>query len=259
MAEIATSVLIGSFELASNATVTIAGTDRTIPAGDWYLWDDGSAYCLLTKLQTEIAAVRPGSTVKLCKDRKVRITFNGVSTTLVIPDAIADELGFTSSPYAGATSRTAEAISRLLWVPSWPETTQGHPIGSAGRKVYDRVATSSPTGLTYDVTTHHHQTLAGWRWSAVPQARAWTPAEAPGEFVRFFNEVIVPGHRFKLYTGDEATADEASTAELVLPDALGPYWVPDPPFDWYERFVSVSDSLGANIEFEASLTAEFTS
>lgn len=258
MAEIATSILIGSFSLASAATVTVAGTDRTIPAGDWYLWDNGSAYCLLTKLQTEIAAVRAGSTVKLCKDRKVRIDFNGVSTTLVIPDAIADELGFTGSPYAGATSRTAEAVSRLLWVPGWPETTEGHPIGTPGRKVFGRIATASPTGQTYDVTTHYDQTLARWRWRAVPQARAWTTARAGGEFVRFFDEVICTGDRFKFYSGDTAVADEASTAELSLPTALGPYFVPDPTYDWYERFVAQTDSLGANIEIAANVTSEFS-
>lgn len=252
MAEISTSHLSGSFQLASNATITVNGTDRTIPAGYYYLPD------LLSTVQTQIAAVIAGSTAKLLKNRKVKLDFNGTPATLVIPDSLAEELGFTSSPYGSAASRTAENVSRLWWSPGWPETTDLSPIGVAGRKVYDRVMTSSPTGLTFDVTVHHSQTLLDMRWFAVAQERVWTTDQSPGEFYRFFDEVIVPGYRFKLYSGLEATEDESSTDEMVLPTALGPYVVPDPNFDWYQRFNPNSDSLGANIEIKALKTSEYS-
>ena len=251
MAEIATSHLSGSFRLASNATVTIGGTPRTIAAGHYYLPD------LLSALQTEVVAVVPGSTVKLLKNRKVHIDFNGSSTTLAIPASLAEELGFTSSPYAGATSRTAENVSRLWWSPGWPETTELSPVGLAGRKVYDRVMTSSPTGLTFDVTTHHSQTLLDMRWFAVPQDRVWTTAENPWEYASFFDQVIVQGYRFKLYSGLSATEDPNSTDEMVLPTALGPYVVPEPNYEWYQRFNQNSDALGANIEIRALKTSEY--
>lgn len=246
---------VASFALASSATVTIGGTDRTIPAGSWYLRDEDSAQSLIDKLQTEIAAVVAGSTVRVLRNRKVHIDFNGSSPTLAIPSSLAEVLGFTSSPYAGATSRTAENVSRLLWSPGWPETASKSPSGNPGRKVYDRVMTASASGLSFDVTVHSSTTLLDLSWQAVRQERAWTSAEGPGEFVDFFDRVIVTGDRFRLYA--DVLEDDASSAEVTWTTARGPYVVPDPDYDWYRRFVATSDSLGANIEIRAMKTSDF--
>lgn len=249
------SVLIGSFELVDDALILVAGQAHFIPAGYWYLYDADPTISLITKLQTEIAEEVPGATVYVRKDRKVHINFNGVATPISIAAAVAAHLGFTGSPYASATSRTAERVSDLLWSPGWPETTTNSPVGVAGRKVYDRIFTSSPTGQTFNVTVHHSQTHIDLSWSAVRQDRAWTVAELPGEYVQFFEDIIVPGRRMKLYP--LVLEDETSSAAWTWTTALGPYVIPDPNYDWYERFVATSDSLGANIDMKAMLTSEY--
>lgn len=253
---VSSSWLVGSFNLAANATVTVNATNKTVLAGDYYLRDATAGLSLIAALQTEIAAVVAGSTVYIGQDRKVRIDFNGNATTIAIASTLRAVLGFTQASYGPVTSVTAENVSPLLWSPGWPETTKGSPVGVTGHKVYDRIMTSSPTGLTFDVTLHHSTTMVEWSWFAVRQDRAWTTTGADGEYVVFFDEVIVAGYRFKLYSN--VTEDDASSTAVTWPTALGPYVVPEPDYEWYQRFVPNSDSLGANISIEAMLTSEYT-
>lgn len=255
MAAITTSWMMGSFYLAANATIVVGGNNVVIPAGYYYGYD-ATTNSLVTTIQTGIAAVYAGSTVAFLKNRKIKCDFNGNSVTLVIPTALQEVLGFTSSPYGAATSRTAENVSTLLWSAATPETTTYSPVGVAGRKVHDRVMKASPTGLSFKVTRHSSTTLADWNWFAVPQARGWTPSEAPGEYTVFFEGVIVPGLRMKLYS--QMTEDDDSTDPVTWVDPLGPYTVPRPNYDWYVRFVNNTDSVGSNIEIKAMLTSEYS-
>ena len=251
------SWLIGSITLSSAATLTIDGNDQDVAAGSYYLYDPTASLSLIKQVENAIAAVVAGSTVYIGRDRKVRIDFNGNSTTIDIPLAIRAALGFTQSSYAAATSRTAERVSTLLWSPGWPETPIGAPVGTAGRVVYDRVMTASPTGQTFTVTLHHSSTLVSWNWLAVRQDRAWTTSALPGEYVDFFDRIIVRGKRMKLYSN--MSEDDASSTAVTWVSPLGPYIVPEPDWEWYRRFNPNSDSIGANISIEdALLTSEYT-
>ena len=243
------SWLVGSFNLAANATVTINGSDQVIAAGDYYLYDGTPGQSLIDALETAIATVIAGSTVVVRKNRKVHIDFNATSATLVIPAELAEPLGYTSSPYGSATTRTAENVSTLLWSPGWMGGPRFSPAGVTGRKHWDRVLTASPTGRSFNVTLHHSTTLIDLSWSAVRQERAWTTSESPGEYVQFFEDVLVPGYRFKLY--QEVDEDDSSSAAVTWPTGLGPYVVTKPNYDWYERFVDQTDTLGANISLKA--------
>lgn len=253
MADISSSWIIGSFVLAANATLTVNGNARTITAGTWYLRDATSTLSLITKVQTEIAAVVGGSTVVIGKDRKLRITSGGGALTLAVPSTLQAVLGLPASPTVG-TSIVADSVSTLLWSPGWPETPNGHPVESDGWDVYDRVMTASASGLTTNVTTHHSQRLASWSWFAVKQSRCWSSAKSPGEFVRFFADVLVPGYRFKLYS--DMSEDESSSSAVTWTTAYGPYVARDLEFRWYSRFEPTTDQLGSNINLDALKTAE---
>jgi hypothetical protein len=253
MAEITTSWLVGSFTLAANATLVVNGNNRTVNAGTYYLRDATNALSLIFEIQTEIAAVVPGSTVSICKDRKLRIVSGGAALTLTVPATLQAVLGLPGSPSVGTTV-TADSISTLLWSPGWPEATNGHPVDSDGVDIHDRIMTSSPSGQTVTVTRHHSQTIASWSWTAVPAARAWTSAEAAGEFVQFFDDVLIPGYRFKLYRN--ITEDSASTTAVTWVTSYGPYVMRDPDYQWYRRFNPASDDVGANIDLQGLKTSE---
>jgi hypothetical protein len=255
MTEISSTWVVGSFTLASNATLTVNGNARTVDAGTRYLYDATPSRSWISELQTEIAAVVPDSTVFIGKDRKLRIVSGGGALTLAVPVALQAITGLPASPTVGTTI-VADSISTLLWSPGWPETPNGHPVASDGWDVHDRIMTSSPSGLTVNVTTHHSQRLASWSWFAVKAARCWTSAKAPGEFVRFFDEVLVPGYRFKLYS--DMAEDESSSTAVTWVTAYGPYVARDLNYQWYSRFEPTTDQLGSNIDLDALKTAEIS-
>lgn len=248
------SWLVGSFQLVNDATITVNASDVVVSAGSYYLRDATDSLSLIKQVETAIASVVAGSTVYIGQDRKVRIDFDGNATNITIPSTLRAVLGFTQAGYGPVSLLVAERVSTLLWSPSWPETTEGSPVGVPGHKVYDRVMTSSPTGLTTNVTIHYSTTRVKLRWFAVPSDRAWTTDELPGEFNQFFNDIIVYGRNMKLYS--QMLEDEASGAAVSWTAGLGPYVDPDPDFAWYKRFVSNSDSLGANIEIDLQVTGE---
>lgn len=256
MAAITSSWLIGQITLSSSATIVVGGNNVVVPAGDYYLRDGTAGLSLINVIETGIAGVYTGSTVRILKNRRVKFDFNGNSVTLVIPVALQRALGFTGSPYGAATTRTAENPSYLLFSPAWPETTTFSPVGVAGRPVSDRVMKASATGQTFWVTKHSSTTMLDLSWFAVPQSRAWTTSETPGEYKVFFDEVIDAGRRFKLYSQMEEDEDDATAVSWTT--ALGPYVVPNPNYDWFVRFEPRTDSLGANIEIKAMKTGEIS-
>lgn len=261
MAAITTAWMLGSIRLSSSTSFTVSGVPCSIPAGYYYLWDADPDLSLLDRMVAAIEAAEmlgEGTvTIFVRRDRKVQLVYDeGESTiTLQLPAVLATAIGFETTEYGEATSFVGSAVPALLWSPAWPETTEGSPVGVAGHKIHDRVMTSSSTGLSANVTTHHYTKQVTVSWFAVQPDRAWTPAEAPGEFVDFFDRIIVPGLHMKLYSG--VTEDSASSTEVTWPTALGPYVVPDPPYDWYRRFRPNSDSVGANITFTMQITGEY--
>jgi len=236
--------LVGSIVLLEDVTVVVAGNNKTISAGTYYLYDAMLSRSLIGKLEAVIQTEVAGASVELLQNRKVRIDFDAVSTTIAIPADLQDVLGFTSSPYAGATSRTAEAVSTILWSGGYIARPANARVGAAGYRVTDRVLRTSPSGLTFYSTKHHTATRNSFSWNAVREDRAWPQNEAPGSYVIFEREVIEPRRRFKIYTVVE---DDASSSAASLGGVLGPYIAPNPDPQWYQRFVDNTDSCGANI------------
>lgn len=256
MAAIDTCWLVGSFTLAEDADVTVNGNDHTVSAGTYYLRDATNGNSLIYQLQTAIAAEVPGSTVHIGADRILRIVSGAGALTLAIPSELQAVTGLAASPSVGTTV-AADEPSTLLWSPGWPETSTGHPSGVTGRPVYDRVQTVSSTGLTTRTTLHHAQTLAEWSWFSVDQSRAWTTdGGEPGEFRRFWQDVLLPGENFKLYP--EISEDATVTTTVTWTTALGPYVasgpLPSPP---HKRKVANSDEW-VDIELSAHVVTEIS-
>jgi hypothetical protein len=254
MTEISSSWLVGSFVLASNATLVVNGNNRTVNAGTYYLRDATNSLSLIFEIQTEIAAEVPGSTVTIGKDRKLKITSGGAALTLGVPASLQEVLGLPASPTVGTTI-AASSVSTLLWSPGWPETPHDHPYGKDGVDIDDLVITSSPTGLTTYFTTHHTVTLAEWSWQHVKQSRAWM-SEVGGEYKVFFDDVLKVGRRFKLHSS--MAEDEASSSDVTWVTALGPYVARELDFRWYKRAIANTDSNGAGWTLSAMITAEIT-
>jgi len=249
------SCLIGSFKLNATASFSLNGTPRNVPAGPYYLRDAVGVLSLIDRVQVSLMFGAPAIVVYIGQDRRVRMDF-GEEVDITIPAALREVLGFTEASYAGVELLVAETVSTLLWSPGWPHTPRGAPVGVQGFKVHDRVMTASPTGGTYDVTLHHATVKNELSWRAVKQSRAWSPGltTVPGEYADFFERIIVHGWRLKLYTIDE---DEGSATAVTWGTGFGPYVVPDPEYQWYQRFVAQSDSLGANIDIAAIVTREY--
>lgn len=255
MTAIESSWLVGALRLDDDATIVVGGNNATVSAGTYYLRDATASLSLVDAVETAIAAHYAGSTVRVQRDRKVKIDLNGNSVTLVIPSALQAALGFTASPYGSATSRTAEAVSTLLWSPGWPETPVGHPVGTTGVETPNWVQTSSPSGLTTRTTTHGTSSrTTELRWSMVLQSRVWTTSDGePGEFRRWYREVLAPGRRWKLYSG--ITEDDASTTAVTWTTALGPYVLRDPEWSWFNRAIANTDRA-SNIALKGTLVSE---
>lgn len=255
MTAISTSWLVGEIVLASDATITINGSDRTVSAGRYMLRDATTAISLIDAVQTAIADVVASSTVRVCADRLIRIVSGGAALTLTIPSSLQAALGLPGSPTVGTTV-TASSVSNLLWSPGWPETPINHPTHAEGFTSTDRVVSVSPTGQTANGVLHHTQTLASWAWSAVRPERTWTASEAGGEFVRFRADVLEPLYRFALYT--DVSEDSASTSAVTWPTAKGPYIARELPDEWYIRTVAATDSVGAELSLTAIKTSTIT-
>jgi hypothetical protein len=256
MTAINTTWLIGSFVLASNATIVINGNNAVISADTYYLRHATAGLSLIAAMQTVMQAHVASVSVFIGKDRKLRITA-AVNLTLTIPATLQAVTGLAASPTVGTTV-SATNVSTLLWSPGWPETALGMPSGVTGRRIYDRRQTTSPSGLTTRTTTHHYQTLARWQWFQVRQARAWTTdAGEPGEYHRFWLDVLNPGRRFQMYPGESLTEDDAVTTTQTWPTALGPYVARDLDSEWFKRSNAVMDDL-VDIELLAHVVTEAT-
>jgi hypothetical protein len=248
-----TNWLVGSVRLASNATLVVNASNRTVDAGTYYLRDATSSLSLIAELQTEIAAVVPGSTVYISRDRKLRISSGGGALTLTVPAALQAVTGLPGSP-TPSTLIVADAPSTLLWSPTWRGTPQGVPLGVDAREIDDAVQTISPTGATVRTTVHATQSVNAWAWPAVPQERVWTTGELGGEFVRFAEDVLRTGRRWKFY--DSIDEDDASATAVTWTTAQGPYITPiRDAVDWYKRMVATLDTW-ANITINGVLTSE---
>lgn len=257
MVAIEAAWLVGSATTSSSATIVVGGNNVVISAGTRYLEDASSSLSWIDTIETGIAGVYAGSTVRVLQSGLVKIDLNGNSATLTIPAALQQILGFTSSPYGAATTHTAEVSSTLLWRPGWPETTIGHPVGTEGYEVPNWEQTASASGQTVRTTEHGTAAkLTELFFAQVQRARVWTTDDGqPGEYRRWWREVLKPGYRWKLYSG--ITEDSASTSAVTWTTAQGPYKVRELDPKWWNRAIQQVDSH-TNITIKGTLTAEIS-
>ena len=248
-----TDVLVGSFDLEANATVVINGNNAVIAAGTYYLHDATAANSLIATLQTALQVHVASAQVRVLGSLVVQITA-AAALTLSIPVSLRAVLGLPASPTVGTT--ITGTAPTLLWSASWPGTPIEHPRGVAARPEWDRVVTSSPDGLTTKTTIHGYAQVSGWRWMMVPQARVWSAGSgvfgAAGEFARFAADVLVPGHRFKVYQD----AQEGDPSPISWPSTVyGPYRARDWASEWWSREIPSLDTWSP-IEMRAVVVRE---
>lgn len=246
-----TDWLIGSVEL-DEQEITINGSPVVIGAGTYYLRDATAGLSLIGVVESALASIVATATVRILGTRRIQIAAD-VALTLTIPADLQPLLGLVGSPTVGTTV-TAAIASTLLWSPSWRGAPKDHPLGALGRREYDREQTSSPDGRTTYTTIHGFAELSGWSWSWVPKARIWTGTTSlgePGEFARFFNDVLIRGHRFKIYV-----VTEGSGAAVTWPStSLGPYKGRDLSSAWWSRSIEGADTWSP-VEFAALVVDE---
>jgi hypothetical protein len=254
MSDTTTNWLVGYVTFTSSQTATINGNNVVIPAGTYPLRHATAALGLVGLLQTGFAAVVGGTTVVVCKDRKVRVISGAGALTLTFPAALQLALGMSGAPTVGTTV-AAVNVSNLLWSPGWRGRPLESPMGIVGRKVHDAVQTVSPTGETAYTTRHHTQVLQGWAWQFVVQARMWTSDDGlPGQFARFYTDVLSAGCRFAFY--ETVSEDDTSTTAVTWSTRLGLYRMRLLEGDeWYKRAVEQLDTW-AHLSIEAFQTAE---
>jgi hypothetical protein len=258
MTAVPSSWLVGTITLTSSETIVVDGVNNAvIPAGTYYYYDATASLSLFDEI---LAAVTPHMTtpaIFVGQDRKLRVTA-GASFTWTIPAALQGALGFGAS-IPSTTSATATDVSELLWSPGWPATTIGHPADTTGWKRSERVHLGSASGLTQDTTIHGTAAVfTGLSWAFVLRERAWAEGSdtgEPGDYKRFFDQVLDPGHRWKRYK--VLAEDEASSSAVVWPVGFGPYKARDLDNEFWSRSIPTVDRF-TDIRLDGMVTAEIS-
>lgn len=253
------SWIIGAVTLATDASITVGGTPVTVPAGEYYLDDPTTALSLIEEVLTAVTPEMTAPAIFIARDRKIRITDSASFTWTAIDSRLQDLLGIGAT-VGPTTSHTATEISTHLWSPAYCATTTGHPSGTTGWERPQRAHTVSLSGLTQRTTVHGtSQKIAQLSWSQVLRARAWTEGYddgRPGDFRRFWREVLKPGERWKWYENVTESATTDATA-AVLASPLGPYTARELAEDWWLRSVANTDTH-TDISLEGLLRSEIT-
>lgn len=234
-----TSWLIGATNFGSAQTFTINGTGYQVDAGDYYLRDATASRSLLD--QVEAAMIAEGlanASVFLDQSGYVHLKSDDSFAVVWTGTDLRNALGWTGN-IASTTDATAPRHSPLWWSPGWPETPTKTPVGAESYPVPGKSITASPSGRTRKTTIHHTAEWQEWTWKQVPIDRVWVPPYSNGEFRMFWETVLNPGFRFKLYSGEPLSGiqeNPGSPVEVVWVTAQGPYKDRDPKsHDWYNR------------------------
>lgn len=258
--------LIGSYPNleAQSLTVTVSGNSDPIQiaAGDYYLYDDTSAFDLLNTLTNALSGHTegPGVSAALREDRRVVITSNpAMAITWPLDGILRDLLGYTGN-LASGTSHVAPNISPLFWSGGRPAISVGARLGTDGVPVRDIAVGQSGTGRVV-VTSHNRYRRHTLGWRFVTNGRVWTESENNGELVVFFDNVLVERRRFKLWRNvpedlnGTDTVDVAGDGDGVLP-STGAYVYNGPNEFQYGRELGYHESLHP-ITIPVVTTAEF--
>jgi hypothetical protein len=224
-----TDLLIGSTRLTETQTMAVTATATTedcdVAAGNYYLYDDESAFdsflAVINALDSH--SILTGNVyVTLGVDLHVHLVSTGAAFSLNWADAIElrDMLGFTIN-LTSATTHRAPNISPLLWSAGRTTTWEAR-VGTNGIKIADVARGQSGPGTVRSNrhNTHRRNTLI---YRYVLNSRVWTEDEENGEFVTFWDQVLVPGHRFKVWRNYlEDLNDSSSELSPHDPTDFGP-------------------------------------
>ena len=247
--------LIGSEEDFPDQTITVNGTPYILSGSSLYLQDANNSLSWAKQFQDVLENEVANPSVRLTENRKIRVTADDAFAVVWSDaDETRDALGFQAS-ISSTTAVEATNISPLFWSPSWPEAP-ATPDNLDGWDVKDTVVTSSPSGVTQKVTQHWESTVQSFAWTQVPIDRIWTVTPGlGGEYRRFFDDVLEPGIRFKLFSD---VTESTLTTDAVLGDSLGPYKLRGPRnYRWYNRAIANTDS-NTNISFLCQVVSEYT-
>lgn len=201
-----TDIFLGSYPNLAQQTISVtsgATTENvTLAAGSYYLHDtDTSARSLIETLAAAIEthSVVSGAGVDILENRRIRISATQTFTlTWPVDGVLRDLLGFTGNLTPAASSHTASGISPLLWAPGRTGTVEGR-LGTDGVPVNDTIVGQAATGIVY-AGTHNSYRRNSFGYRYVQNSRVWTTAEAGGEFIAFWRNVLSRFARFRVHT-----------------------------------------------------------
>lgn len=225
------SYLIGSHASWPDTTVTIdptpgtpAPSAETISAslGGLYVTHATSTLSGTAQLLAALTAAGVGSAaVELLDSGKIKIS-GGATFSVTWTDALgAAFFGFDGSALTGASSYTADEISKYIWVAGRGHTPTESPIGVGGAINYMRRQTEATDGSQVTFVHGSTRTTETLRFDVVPKALFETADGLGGEFSQFWSTVLVGGAHFQHYEYENYTS--TGTTALSLGTALGPY------------------------------------
>lgn len=222
MTVIRTCWLIGSVRDLEAQVVVINGNNHTITAASRYLYHPTNALSLLAQVQAAMTAEGiAGASALLLENRKARLSANANFTLSWPADGVLrNYLGFTGN-LAAASSYTATNISPLLWSPARRESPMKAPLGVLGHEEHQVYVSVSPHDGTRKTVVHGSRTFNEFRFEKVATSRVQTSAAAGGEFVKFWDTVMVQGSLWYLWRAVDE--DTAGTDPAALATSLGPY------------------------------------
>lgn len=217
------SLLIGSHTSFPSQDVTISGSTETITASltGMYIYHGTTALSLLDQMIAKMAAAGvTGASAALTKAGKVKLSGSITFTVSWDDTTLRDMLGFTGN-LSGASSYTADNISKYIWFPGRGHTPEESPIAVGGAVNYMRNQTIAPDGSQVTFVHGSTYTTETLKFDVVPKDYFETENASGGEFTEFWKTVLVQGARFQHY--EYQTFDSTSSDTFTPSPALGPY------------------------------------
>jgi hypothetical protein len=213
-----TDLLIGSYPNLEAQTLSVTASASTEPCelatNSWYLYDDFSAWDLFAGLGNAINLHSALSDVALVLGVDLRIRLvSSVSFSMVLPtdNILRNLLGFTASLSPSALTHTAANISPLLWSPGKPMTQEAR-VGTDGIPIADTaVGMSGPGTLVAREFNEYRRDTLSARY--LLNSKVWTAAEAGGEFISFWRNVLRLRRRFKVWRNYPEDLTDHSTLQ----------------------------------------------
>ncbi len=226
---------LGRFSVAASTNaITVEDTqnaytadDITVASGRYYIAGyTGEATDQFCEALTALFVALPGTDYDNCtftySGSTGKVTFtNNATTTLTFNDStIATILGFTSSPYSGASTYTAENEARYGWRPDRP--LSDHPthadsvfaplsMSKIQRAPDGSIATVPAVAVLYEARR------LGFRYVDGDRVRTPTTGTVYQDFEQFYEDVIAATMKIRMYP-DRTVNTSSDYVELVIGD-----------------------------------------